>query len=28
VFEGIDSIPDAVEYLHTGESRGKVVVKF
>jgi len=28
VFEGIDAIPDAVEYLHTGESRGKVVVKF
>ncbi|HHP7237153.1 zinc-binding dehydrogenase [Longibacter sp.] len=27
VFEGIDAIPDAVEYLHTGESRGKVVVK-
>ncbi|PEN12850.1 alcohol dehydrogenase [Longibacter salinarum] len=26
-FEGIESIPDAVEYLHTGESRGKVVVK-
>jgi hypothetical protein len=28
VFQGIDAIPDAVEYLHTGESRGKVVVKF
>ena len=27
VFEGIESIPDAVEYLHTGNSRGKVVVR-
>lgn len=27
VFEGITSVPDAVEYLHTGDSRGKVVVK-
>jgi len=27
-FEGIESIADAVEYLHTGDSRGKVVVRF
>ena len=26
-FEGVDSIVDAVEYLHSGASRGKVVVK-
>ena len=26
-FEGVESIVDAVEYLHSGESRGKVVVK-
>ena len=26
-FHGLASVPDAVEYLHTGESRGKVVVK-
>lgn len=26
-FEGIESIPDAVEYLHRGENRGKVVVR-
>lgn len=27
-FEGIESIPEAVEYLHRGENRGKVVVRF
>jgi hypothetical protein len=27
-FIGVESIPDAVEYLHSGESRGKVVVQF
>jgi hypothetical protein len=27
IFEGIEAVPDAVEYLHTGDSRGKVVVK-
>lgn len=27
-FEGIESIFDAVEYLHRGESRGKLVVRF
>ncbi len=27
-FHGIESIPDAVEYLHSGQSRGKVVVEF
>lgn len=26
-FKGIESIPDAVEYLHSGQSRGKVVVQ-
>ncbi len=26
-FRGLDSIPDAVEYLHSGQSRGKVVVQ-
>jgi hypothetical protein len=28
VFEGIEQVPDAVEYLHSGDSRGKVVVQF
>jgi len=28
VFEGIEQVPDAVEYLHSGQSRGKVVVRF
>jgi hypothetical protein len=28
VFEGLEDIPDAVEYLHSGESKGKVVVRF
>jgi hypothetical protein len=28
VFHGIESIPDAVEYLHSGQSQGKVVVRF
>jgi hypothetical protein len=28
VFRGIESIPDAVEYLHSGQSQGKVVVRF
>lgn len=28
VFQGIDEVADAVEYLHTGKSAGKVVVKF
>ncbi|WP_022834733.1 zinc-binding dehydrogenase [Salisaeta longa] len=28
VFEGLATVPDAVEYLHSGESRGKVVVRF
>ncbi len=28
VFHGIESIPDAVDYLHSGQSRGKVVVQF
>lgn len=27
VFKGLDSIPDAVEYLHSGKSSGKVVVE-
>ncbi len=27
-FEGIESIFDAVEYLHSGENRGKLVVRF
>jgi hypothetical protein len=27
-FHGIESVPDAVEYLHSGQSRGKVVVQF
>ena len=27
-FHGIESIPDAVEYLHSGQSQGKVVVRF
>lgn len=27
-FHGIESVADAVEYLHSGKSRGKVVVKF
>lgn len=27
-FKGIESIPDAVEYLHSGQSHGKVVVQF
>lgn len=26
-FYGIESVPDAVEYLHSGQSRGKVVVR-
>lgn len=26
-FHGLESIPDAVEYLHSGQSRGKVVVQ-
>ena len=28
VFEGIEQVSDAVEYLHSGQSRGKVVVRF
>lgn len=28
VFEGIEAVPDAVEYLQSGESMGKVVVHF
>jgi hypothetical protein len=28
VFHGIESIPDAVEYLHSGQSRGKVIAQF
>ena len=28
VFEGLDSVVDAVEYLHSGQSHGKVVVRF
>jgi hypothetical protein len=28
VFEGIEQVADAVEYLHSGKSRGKVVVRF
>jgi NADPH-dependent curcumin reductase CurA len=27
VFEGLEAVPDAVEYLHSGESKGKVVVR-
>jgi hypothetical protein len=27
VFEGIEQVPDAVEYLHSGASKGKVVVR-
>lgn len=27
-FRGIEAIPDAVEYLHSGQSRGKVVVQY
>jgi hypothetical protein len=27
-FEGLEAVPDAVEYLHTGQSQGKVVVRF
>ncbi len=27
-FEGLDAVVDAVEYLHSGKSRGKVVVRF
>ena len=27
-FEGIEAVVDAVEYLHSGKSRGKVVVRF
>ena len=26
-FRGLASVPDAVEYLHSGQSRGKVVVR-
>ncbi len=28
VFEGLEAVPDAVEYLHRGENVGKVVVRF
>lgn len=28
VFQGVDAVVDAVEYLHSGKSSGKVVVKF
>jgi NADPH-dependent curcumin reductase CurA len=28
LFQGVDGVVDAVEYLHTGKSSGKVVVKF
>jgi len=28
VFEGVEAVPDAVEYLQSGESVGKVVVRF
>ena len=28
VFEGLEEVPDAVEYLHSGASKGKVVVRF
>ena len=28
VFDGLGSVVDAVEYLHSGQSRGKVVVRF
>jgi len=28
LFQGVDQVADAVEYLHTGKSAGKVVVKF
>jgi NADPH-dependent curcumin reductase CurA len=27
-FAGVDAVPDAVEYLQSGESMGKVVVRF
>lgn len=27
-FEGLEEVPDAVEHLHSGESQGKVVVRF
>ena len=28
VFEGVSAVPDAVEHLQSGESMGKVVVRF
>jgi len=28
VFEGVEAVPDAVDYLQSGESMGKVVVRF